>query len=182
MCQNILQKHYVSFSYVLDHVSCKNTSWCLLYVPREYMGEYISSDFPMFSAKTYWYCTISIDSSVTRHKGYLTCRNMGTVTVSRRVLTKGQKMWQPSLWQFWPKFGYCVRKRVNLASAAWRRCMLHLKLSQTVLKYPASVRHLTKYGPCHTLKSQVTKWKFCQPCHSVTRVTNQSKLYSRMFI
>ena len=38
------------------------------------------------------YCTISIDSSVTRHRGYLTCRNMGTVTVSRRVLTKGQKM------------------------------------------------------------------------------------------
>ena len=31
LCQNILQKHYVSSSYVLDHVSCKNISWCLLY-------------------------------------------------------------------------------------------------------------------------------------------------------
>ena len=97
-------------------------------------------------------------------------------------VTKGpderSEMWQISLWQFWPKFGYCVCKQVNLASAVCRRCMLHLKLSQTMLKYPASVWHLTKSGPCHTLKSQVMKWKFCQPCHGVTWVTNQSKLYS----
>ena len=52
--QNILHKHYLSFSHVLDHVLCQNTSWCLLHVPGEYTGEYISPDFPMFSAKTYW--------------------------------------------------------------------------------------------------------------------------------
>ena len=46
------------------------------------------------------YCTISIDSSVTRHGGYLTCRNMGTVTVSRRVLTKGQKCDKPHCGNF----------------------------------------------------------------------------------
>ena len=125
-----------------------------------------------------YYCTILIDSSVTHHGGYLTCRNIGCVTVSRRVLTKGQKMWQTSLWQFWSKFGHFVRKRVNLASAAAHRCMFHLKLSQKLLKYPASVWHLTKSGPCHTPKSQVTKWKFRQACHGVTWATNQSKLYS----
>ena len=124
------------------------------------------------------YCTISIDSSVTRHGGYLTCRNIGCVKVSRRALTKGQKMWQTSLQQFWSKFGHFVRKRVNLASAAARRCMFHLKLSQKLLKYPASVWHLTKSGPCHTPKSQVTKWKFRQACHGVTWATNRSKLYS----
>jgi hypothetical protein len=36
------------------------------------------------------YCTISIDSSVTGHRGYLTCRNMGVVTGHGGVLTKGQ--------------------------------------------------------------------------------------------
>jgi hypothetical protein len=36
------------------------------------------------------YCTISIDSSVTGHRGYLTCRNMGVVMGHGGVLTKGQ--------------------------------------------------------------------------------------------
>ena len=124
------------------------------------------------------YCTILIDSLVMHHGRYLTCRNISCVMVSRRVLTKGWKMWQTPLWQFWSKFGHFVHKRVNLASVAARHCMFHLKLSQKLLKYPASVWHLMESGPCHTPKSQVMKWKFHQACHDVTWVMNQSKLYS----
>src|SRR5882762_430933 len=39
---------------------------------------------------TNMYCTISIDSSVMGHRGYLMCRNMGDVTGHGGVLTKGQ--------------------------------------------------------------------------------------------
>ena len=84
----------------------------------------------------------STDLSVTHHRGYLTCWNMGGVTVSQRVLMKGQKMWQTTLWQFWPKFGHFVHKHLNFASAVYCRCMpvFHLKLSQKkLLKYPATV-------------------------------------------
>jgi hypothetical protein len=38
-----------------------------------------------------------------------------------------------------------------------------------------------KSGPCHALKSQVTKWKFRQACHSVTWAMNRLKLYSILF-
>ena len=122
------------------------------------------------------YCPILINSSVTCHGGYLTCRNIACVTVSQRVLTTGQKMWQTSLRQFWSKFGYFDCKHINLASATACHCMFHLKLSQKIIKYPASVWHLMKSGPCHTPKSQVMKWKFRQVCHGVTWVTNQLKL------
>ena len=93
--------------------------------------------------------------------------------------SEGQKLCHASLWQFWHKLGHHGSKQVNSASAAYRRCIFYAKLTQIMLKYQATVRPLTKIGPCHTLTSQVTKFSFRQACHSVTWVMNWSKLYSK---
>jgi len=45
-----------------------------------------------------------------------------------------------------------------------------------ILQYPL----LTKISACHKLSGEVTKFSFCQVCHSHIRVTNHSKLYSNV--
>ena len=47
------------------------------------------------------YCRVSINSSVTRHGGYLTCRNLTLVTGHGEVLTKGLNVTLDHMWYFW---------------------------------------------------------------------------------
>src|ERR1700691_4499429 len=49
------------------------------------------------------YCRIQINLSVTRHGGYLMCRNMVAVTHHKGVLMKGLNCDNNQIWRFWPK-------------------------------------------------------------------------------
>jgi len=47
------------------------------------------------------YCRVSINSSVTCHGGYLTCRNLTLVTGHGEVLMKGPNVTLDHMWYFW---------------------------------------------------------------------------------
>jgi hypothetical protein len=84
-----LLKYFGNFITFISHgVANSQKHWSLAMATLVKIGTYINQMHFVVTARTYvdksgTYCTISNSLSVTHHKGYLMCQNMGFVTDHR---------------------------------------------------------------------------------------------------